>query len=168
MTVIRTATLLALALSLPAEAQQSDREGQATGSETVEETRGARVDAAWNVARAMQGGMLAPGQTARFMLLAWHAAAANLCEDLALDHTAFGVAWADLEHADMASLSDEEHRYFQHHLAVNFGVAVGIMLAEHAGTPQEIADFCHSALAYADDDSHPSFFAADLAEAPAD
>ncbi len=138
--------IAALAVALPALAQE----------EAPEVAN--REAAAWHVHAALMSDMLPPQMQGEFMTLAWHATAANLCADLFLDHERFGTAFARLEHADMASLSSEQHEYFRHHLAVNFGVAVGILLAEHAGTPEEVAAFCEDAVAFALDPAHETVF----------
>ena len=49
----------------------------------------------------------------------------------------FGSAMHEIERADLSSMSDEQHRFFVEQLLVHFGVAVGIMLAEHADKPEE-------------------------------
>jgi hypothetical protein len=108
---------------------------------------------AWEAFHYMDGGLLPPEGRANLVMLAWHAAMANLCHELVLDHERFGAAFATLEHADAASLSGAEHEYFRHHLAVNFGIAVGILLAEMAGSREEVEENCEAARAYASDAS---------------
>lgn len=147
MTRFALAALAAVALAPPAAAEDP--------------SEASRNAAAWRAAQALQGDMLPGALHAEFMLLAWHAAAANLCAPLMLDHEKFGAAYATLEHSDAASLSEAEHAYFRHHLAVNFGVAVGIMLAQHSRTPEEVAEFCAAAEAFARDPEEANVFDAD-------
>ena len=117
-----------------------------------------REAAAWIAAGAIEGDILTPVQRGQLMSLAWHATAANLCTSLVLDHERFGTAYAGIEHSDAASLSEDEHEYFRHHLAVVFGVTVGIMLAEHAGTPEEVAGFCSEAEEFAKEEAPNNYF----------
>jgi hypothetical protein len=114
-----------------------------------------REDAAWLQAYEMQGNMLTGPQRTALNQLAYHAAAANICEDLVLDRAKFSSGLAALEHADIVSLSDAELEYYQRHLMVNFGVAVGIMLAEHA---DNAAAFCEDAHAHMNDPDAVHYF----------
>ena len=118
-----------------------------------------RAHAAWLAAETLRGGVLAPEHESAFMLLAWQAAAASLCPEVALDHARFGIGYARLEHADIASLSDEEHAFFRHHLAVSFGVAVGILLAELGATDETRDAACADALALRDGPAETHAFA---------
>ncbi len=123
------AALLAGLAALPAPAQ--------------EETEGTPpFEAAWLEAYEMQGDVLTPEQRTELSHLAWHAAVANICDGLALDHAKFGAALGALQHADIATMSDREIAYYEHHLAVNFGVAVGIMLATHTGDAAATEAYC--------------------------
>ncbi len=118
-----------------------------------------REHAAWNAFNVMDGGMLRPNDRTTLISLAWHAAMANLCPGIFLDHEKFGAAYVTIEHADFASLTAAEHEYFRHHLAVNFGVATGILLAEMGGTPEEIAARCAEVHIYAENSTlGPVFF----------
>lgn len=113
---------------------------------------------AWQTAYDMQGDLLTPINRSRLHVLAWHAAAANLCEPLVLDHTSFGQAYATIEHSDAASLSDQEHTYFRQHLGASFGVAVGITIAGATADPETTALFCQEAVAAAEQAPTNHFF----------
>ena len=137
--------------------------GSALADEAQVKDAEKRESAAWAAAATIEGDVLMPTQRGTLMLLAWHATAANLCSSLVLDHERFGTAYATIEHSDAASLSDAEHEYFRHHLAVMLGVSVGIMLAEHAGTPEEVASFCEEAETFAKDATEENYFERDEA-----
>ncbi|MEO0821929.1 MAG: hypothetical protein AAF074_16065 [Pseudomonadota bacterium] len=133
-----------------------------------------RAHAAWNAFNVMDGGILRPADRTTLISLAWHAAMANLCPGIFLDHERFGAAFATIEHADYASLTAAEHAYFRHHIAVNFGVATGILLAEMGGTPEEIVARCAEVHLYAENSTlGPIYFDVEatldeaLADAPA-
>lgn len=92
-------------------------------------------EAAWKIAFDMHGGTFTTEQRIKLLQLAWHLAIGNLCDEMHVDQLAFGMALAELEHADGAEASDEEHRFFEQHLFQNLGVAVGIFLAEGVEDP---------------------------------
>ncbi|MEL6766745.1 MAG: hypothetical protein AAFP17_06165 [Pseudomonadota bacterium] len=135
--VIATALYALLALPAAAGETAADAAGDATGDAATN-----RIGPAWQEAYEMQGMVFTAEQRAALLDLAWHAMAANICDELMLDHAKFGMALGALQHADGPDMSDEEHRYYEHHVAVSFGVAVGIMLAEHAKGPEETVGFC--------------------------
>ena len=114
-----------------------------------------RESEAWLTAYDMQGGVLTGNQQHQLLTLAWHGAVANLCEELQLDHLKFGQAMAAIEHSDAASMSDDEHEFFRQSLMINYGVAVGIMLAEHADDKEAT---CTDALEFAKDDEDVNYF----------
>jgi len=147
--MLRTSLYAATAvmIALPTVAQDTSPDPAATSDEVPHPP--SREELAWNTFHVMDGGLLPPEGRSTLMLLAWHAAMANLCADIVLDHDRFGRAYATLEHADAASLTSAEHAYFRHHLSVNFGVATGILLAEMAGSHEEVAANCEAARIYA-------------------
>ncbi len=114
-----------------------------------------REGAAWLQAYEMQDNVFTGPQRTALNQLAYHAAAANICEGLVLDRAKFSTGLAALEHADIVSLSDDELDYYHRHLLVNFGVAVGIMLAEHA---DDAAVFCEDARAHMNDPDAVHYF----------
>lgn len=136
-------TMMAAVLAAPlAFAQQSD------GPKN-------RESEAWLTAYDMQGGVLTGNQQQHLLTLAWHGAVANLCETLQLDHLKFGQAMAVIEHSDAASMSDDEHEFFRQSLMINYGVSVGIMLAEHADDKEAA---CADALEFAKDEEDVNYF----------
>jgi hypothetical protein len=108
-----------------------------------EETEGTvPMSPAWLEAYEMQGDVFTPAQRSLLSHLAWHAAVANICDGLSLDHARFGAALGGLEHTDAVAMSDDELRYYEHHVAVNFGVAVGLFLATHDFGDAETEEYC--------------------------
>ncbi len=145
-------------VATPLAAQDTAESEETTDGEALVHPEN-REHAAWNAFNVMDGGMLRPTDRTMLVSLAWHAAMANLCPGIFLDHERFGAAYATIEHADYASLTGEEHEYFRHHLAVNFGVATGILLSEMGGTPEEIVARCAEVHIYAESSTlGPIFF----------
>ena len=101
-----------------------------------------RFERAWLEAAEMRDGVLDDGQQALLLQLAYHAAAGNLCDGLVLDDARFATAFEQLRHGDHATMSDEERRYFERHLLVQYGVAVGLFLGEASQRPDA---FCADA-----------------------
>ena len=62
---------------------------------------------------------------------------------------------AAIEHSDAASMSDDEHEFFRQSLMINYGVSVGIMLAEHADDKEAT---CADALEFAKDEEDVNYF----------
>ncbi|NJN47183.1 MAG: hypothetical protein HC808_12660 [Candidatus Competibacteraceae bacterium] len=119
---ILSAGLLFLALSIPYSTTFAQNE------ETVRE----RLDPAWRQARLLLDGVLNPKQQSELNTLAYSAAVANLCEGFRLDKDRFSAGFKYLEHEDLVSMSSDETTCFERHLMFNYGVAVGLFMAEGA------------------------------------
>ncbi|MFO7641040.1 MAG: hypothetical protein R6X17_07160 [Candidatus Competibacteraceae bacterium] len=98
-----------------------------------------QMDPAWRQAHRMLDGVLDSKQQSELNVLAYSTAVANLCEGFALNREQFKKGFNYLAHGDAASMKPEESAYFERHLLVNYGVAVGLFLAEGAA---DQAGFC--------------------------
>ncbi len=107
-----------------------------------------RFDQGWQRAQRMLDGVLTPPQHSELNLIAYSAAAASLCEGFSLDRDKFADGMKQLEHQDLASMSAEEVVYFERHLLFNYGVAVGLFLAEGSS---DQTGFCQEATEHRSD-----------------
>ncbi len=128
----RTSAFLLLALSVPSSV------AFAQGGNTARE----QLEPAWLQASRLLDGALNPKQQSELNTLAYSAAVANLCEGFALNREQFKKGFGYLKHEDSARMKPEETAYFERHLLVNYGVAVGLFLAEGAA---DQAGFCKAA-----------------------
>ncbi len=129
------APLLALCLAAPLTAL----------AQSVPETPG-RMEAAWRAAFDIQGDMLTPAQHVELAALAWHIVAGDLCEDIAVDQEKFAAALGAMKHGDGDDTTEEERRFFRDFVLINLGVAVGIMLAEHADDVPATCEEAHETM----------------------
>ena len=97
---------------------------------------------AWHQSYELLDGVLAPHQQSELNALAFSAAVANFCEGFDLDQDKFNRGMATLEHVDKLDMNEQELIYFGQHLMFNYGVHVGIFLAEAAHNPSA---FCQNA-----------------------
>ena len=125
----RTSAFLLLALSVPSSV------AFAQGGNTTRE----QLEPAWLQASRLLDGALNPKQQSELNTLAYSAAVANLCEGFALHRERFKKGFDYLKHEDSARMKPEETAYFERHLLFNYGVAVGLFLAEGAA---DRAGFC--------------------------
>ena len=131
----RTGALLLLALLIPCSVTV------AQNGKPVRE----QLDPAWLQATRMLDGVLNPKQQSELNTLAYSAAVANLCEGFKLKREQFQKGFNYLAHEDLASMKPEETAYFERHLLFNYGVAVGLFMAEGAA---DQASFCKLATAH--------------------
>ena len=129
---------LVVLLALPAKAEES---GAATENNM-------RMHTAWDHADQMIGPAVTPEQRSLMVQLAHDAAAANVCDGLFLNRDLVQQGFAGLTHTDEAAMSEAEKTYYERHLLVNYGVQVGIMLAEFSASPETA---CEDARASIDD-----------------
>ena len=100
------------------------------------------LDPAWQKAVELQDGVLTPRQHSLLNEIAFAAAVSNLCDGYSLERARFSAGFEELQHEDMVSMSAEEAEYFQHHLMFNYGVVVGLFMAEGA---LDRSGFCQQA-----------------------
>jgi hypothetical protein len=107
-----------------------------------------RLEPGWRKATDLLDGVLTPEQHSEMNMLAYSAAVAGLCDGFSLNREKFANAMKMLEHDDKANMSAEQISYFQHHVTFNYGVAMGLFLAE--GSMDQTA-FCAAATAQRND-----------------
>ena len=73
---------------------------------------------------------LTPEQSRELVIIAGQAAAASICDGIELDEVKFKAAFAKLAHASEAKMSEEEKGYFEKHLMLVYGIAIGGFLAD--------------------------------------
>ena len=111
-----------------------------------------RLKAGWVKATDLIDGVLSPAQRSEMNSLAFSAAVASLCEGFDLNRDKFTTGMKTLEHENKAEMSAEQIDYFETHLTFNYGVAVGLYLAEGS---LDQAGFCAEAAAHRNDpESH--------------
>lgn len=101
---------------------------------------------AYDVAMARINETLSHDQMAEINLLAYAAAAAGLCVDLALDEPAVYGALTESSHDSLDGLSEEEAQVHRDFSLIAFGVMTGLILESAASSE---ADFCAEAVEYA-------------------
>lgn len=94
-----------------------------------------RLDSAWDHADQMVGPALSPEQRSLMIQLAYDAAAANVCDGLFLNRDRVQQGFAGLVHTDAGTMTEAEKDYYERHLLINYGVQVGLMLAEFSAHP---------------------------------
>ena len=114
-----------------------------------------RENEAWAHAGDVIDGTMSEFQKSKLLYLAYHGAADLICEDLAIDRVKFDLELATMQHEQDESLSDEEHAFYHDRVLIHYGLAVGIMLAEHAG---EKESFCKEAVSFRDDPAEETLF----------
>ena len=100
------------------------------------------LDPAWRKAIDLQDGILTSRQQSLLNDIAFAAAVSNLCDGYSLERAKFSAGFKELQHEDIASMSSEEVDYFQRHLMFNYGVVVGLFMAEGA---MDRSGFCQQA-----------------------
>jgi hypothetical protein len=122
--------------------------GVASISRAQDDAPHEHLEAGWRKATELLDGVLTPEQHSEMNVLAFSAAVAGLCDGFSLDRDKFAKAMKMLEHEDKANMSAEQLNYYEHHLTFNYGVAVGLFLAEGS---MDQADFCAAATAQRND-----------------
>ena len=84
----------------------------------------------WLKATELLDGILTQEQHSEMNALAFSSAVAGLCDGFSLDRDKFSKGMMTLEHENKANMSAEQIAYFERHLTFNYGVAVGLFLAE--------------------------------------
>jgi hypothetical protein len=107
-----------------------------------------RLEEGWLKAEALIDGVMSAAQRSELNTVAFSAAVASLCDGFSLDRDKFMKAMEFLKHEDMVSMSPEEVAYYEHHLMFNYGVAVGLYLAEGS---LDQPGFCAEAMAHHND-----------------
>lgn len=100
---------------------------------------------AYDVAMARINETLSHDQMAEINLLAYAAAAAGLCVDLALDEPAVYGALTESAHDSLDGLSADEAQIHRDFSLIAFGVMTGLILETAASSE---ADFCAEAVEY--------------------
>ena len=83
---------------------------------------------------------LSPDQTTQLIVIAHQAATASACEGFELDEEKFKGAFAKLAHASEAGMSADEKSYFEKHVMMAYGVAIGGFLADAAANTSAYCD----------------------------
>ena len=133
----------------------------ALAEDTAPEADNMRVDAAWEYSERILGTVLTPEQRSLMLQLAYDTAAANVCDGLFLNRDLVEQGFAGLTHTDAGTMSEEELTYYQRHLLVNYGVQIGIMLAEFSA---DEAAACADVMASLNDADVPHFVELEVEE----
>lgn len=107
-----------------------------------------RLEAGWRKSTDLLNGILSPAQQSEMNVLAYSAAVAGLCDGFSLDKEKFMSAMNMMKHDSEADMSAEQIEYFENHLTFNYGVAVGLYLAEGS---MDSTGFCATATAQRSD-----------------
>lgn len=115
-------------------------------------------DAAWKAMNADLATVMPRAEIAGLKLIAWHAVAEMLCDRVAMDMDKVTKATAALHPTNWEELTAEDHKTWEHNLLVNYGMIVGVMLAEHAENPAPVCAEANELMADSASDWH--YFAA--------
>ncbi|WP_373505589.1 hypothetical protein [Aestuariivirga sp.] len=100
-----------------------------TGSASADDLR---IDDAWKAALADFEGVLTEKQHALVNSIAYHSAAARLCDGIDLDVTKVGASMNEIVTSGDPAMTDEEHIERLSNVLLTLGTAKGIFLAEGA------------------------------------
>jgi hypothetical protein len=114
-----------------------------------------RLDEAWKAALRDFEGVLDQKQHVMINSIAYHAAAAGLCDGIDLDADKVGKAMNEIASANDDNLTDEQRLQRLSDILINLGTARGIFLAE--GSLQK-DEFCKAALASKADTENETFW----------
>ncbi len=114
-----------------------------------------RLDAAWKAALEDHEGVLTEQQHALTNSIAYHAAAARLCDGIDLDVDKVGKAVNGIAGSSDAALTDDQRLQRLTDFLLTLGTAKGIFLAEGALQQEE---FCKQAMASKADTENQHFW----------
>ena len=106
------------------------------------------LDPAWQQADELLDGSLNPQQHSLLNDIAFASAVDSLCEGFKLDRNKFSAEFAKLKHTRSDAMTTEQMDYFKQHLLFNYGLAVGLFMAEGA---LDQTGFCQQAAEQRDD-----------------
>lgn len=114
-----------------------------------------RLDDAWKAALMGLEGILTPGQHATVNSIAYHAAAARLCDGVDLDVDKVSKAIDEIVAAASPDMDDAHKMERINDILLTLGTAKGLFLAE--GSLHKV-EFCAAAVASKSDPENPHFW----------
>jgi hypothetical protein len=119
------------------------------------ETDNHRLDDAWKAALMDQEGVITQQQHATINSIAYHAAAARLCDGLDLDTDKVATAMNAIATPADAAMEDEHVLERLTHIVMTLGVAKGLFIAEGSLKKTE---FCADAMSSKTEEGNEHFF----------
>ncbi len=87
---------------------------------------------AWDQVHAIAEPYMSAQAVSKLQLIAYHLAAEQVCEGVHSDPEKVGAAMLELRPANWDELDEDKQKHWNLALATNFGIVLGVMLAEHA------------------------------------
>ncbi len=107
---------------------------QAQEESEVVEGFESHAQAAWDHVHAIAAPFMSPDAISKLQLIAYHLAAEQVCDTVHTDPEKVGAAMLALRPANWDELDEEKQKHWNAALATNFGIVLGVMIAEHAGS----------------------------------
>jgi len=101
-----------------------------------------RLDEAWKDALEEKEGLLTEKQEAAMNVLAFQSAATRVCDGFEIDPAKFETAFAAAVDPGSLEVTPEDRLHRDNAILVNFGIAVGLFIAEGKAAPE---GFCANA-----------------------
>lgn len=127
----------------------------AAAPDALAETDNHRLDDAWKAALMDQEGVITQQQHATINSIAYHSAAARLCDGIDLDTDKVATAMNAIAASADAALEDEHSLERLTHIVMTLGVAQGLFLAEGSLKKTE---FCADAVSSKSEEGNEHFF----------
>ncbi|GAA4766604.1 hypothetical protein GCM10023219_09990 [Stakelama sediminis] len=143
---------LAFSAAIPMAAGQTSP--QTTPDAKAAEQFNGYEDAAWTAMRADLAKAIPEHEASQLTLIAYHAVAEMLCDGVKMNMPKVTEATLALHPTNWDGLSAADQKQWDHTILVNYGMIVGVMLAEHADNSAPLCEDARSMIADEDNDWH--------------
>jgi hypothetical protein len=123
-------------------------------SEKAAEQFNGYESAAWAAMQKDLAKVIPEHEASELTLVAYHAVAEMLCDNVKMDMEKVKAVVTNLHPTNWDDLNEQDHKQWEHLILVNYGMIVGVMLAEHADNAPPMCEDARAMIADKENDWH--------------